>query len=271
MDHATGPVETPSAWAGEDYATASGHHRTFDDWFLDAHPPRSDDDIVDAGCGSGEFTARLADLAPEGSVVGVEPDRSMLAAACHHVADNLEFRQGRLQDLDHVCAPASADLVVSRSVFHWIGLDDYLRCYRAIRSVLRPGGWFHAESGGAGNVARVGGVLDEVAVSLGFEPNEVTFPDAGAALELLEQAGFEIPESGVTTVAQRRVFDHGQLLGFVRTQAAVAYGLAPGSDALERFVAGVDDRRANLERHDGSYDITFVRLHVRCRRPRTGH
>jgi hypothetical protein len=60
-------------------------------------------------------------------------------------------------------------------------------------------------------VARVGGVLDEVAVSLGFEPNEVTFPDAGAALELLEQAGFEIPHVPIEQEPDRgRRYDQHQ-------------------------------------------------------------
>lgn len=85
-------------------------------------------------------------------------------------------------------------------------------------------------------------------------------------LELLEQARFEVPPSGVTTVAQRRAFDRDQFMGFVRTQAAMAYGIGSSDDLLPRFIAGVTDRLEELQRHDGSYDQTFVRLHVLCRR-----
>lgn len=85
-------------------------------------------------------------------------------------------------------------------------------------------------------------------------------------LDLLEQARFEVPPSGVTTVAQRRAFDRDQFMGFVRTQAAMAYGIGSSDDLLPRFIAGVTDRLEELQRHDGSYDQTFVRLHVLCRR-----
>lgn len=254
-------------WSGQHYVAAAQHHRSFDDWFLDQHPVHSTDRVVDAGCGSGEFTARLAELAPQGQVIGVDPDHSMLDAAERHAADNLGFREGRLQELDQVCEPSWADLVVSRSVFHWIPLGDYHRCYAAVRDVLRPGGWFHAESGGAGNINRLEALLDDVAERLGLQQATVTFPDAGTALELLEEAGFDVPTSGATTVAQRRAMDRSQLLAMVRTQAARAYGLGPDDELLERFVAHVDDRADELQRHDGTYDQTFVRLHVLAQRP----
>lgn len=261
----TGPSN--GSWAGERYAQESGHHRSYDDWFLSQHPPKREDRIVDAGCGSGEFTARLAQLASDGHVIGVEPDPSMLAAAARHDAHNLEFRQARLQELHEVCEPSWADLVVSRAVFHWLPLDDYLPSYRAVWRVLRPGGWFHVESGGAGNAGLLTRTLDEVGRRLGLGAAAVSFPDAGLALELLEQAGFEIPPTGVTTVAQRRAFDRDQLIGLIRTQAVVAYGLGPADDLLSRFVDEVVARLDDLRRHDGSFDQTFVRLHVLARRP----
>ena len=254
-------------WEGEQYAAQAWHHRSFDDWFLDRHPPRPDDHVVDAGCGSGEFTARLARVVAEGEVIGVEPDPSMLAAARRHTAGNLEFRQGRLQELDHVCTPSRADLVVSRAVFHWIPITDYRRCYEAVFNVLTPGGWFHAESGGAGNVRQVADVLDEVALQVGLRPAAATFPDAGVAFDLLSQAGFEVPPSGVTTVAQRRPFDRDQLAGFLRTQASPAYLAGASEEARQAFVARMEERLETLRRDDGSYDQTFVRLDVLCRRP----
>ncbi|MFP4635728.1 MAG: class I SAM-dependent methyltransferase [Nitriliruptoraceae bacterium] len=255
-------------WSGEHYAAAAEHHREFDDWFLDQYRPDPGDRVIDAGCGSGEFTARLAELVPDGEVVGVEPDHSMLEAARRHEAENLDFREGRLQDLDQVCEPSWADLVISRSVFHWIPIEEYLDCYRAIHHVLRPGGWLHAESGGAGNVQRLEAALDDIAAELGHAPGGVAFPDAGTVLELLEQAGLDVPTSGVTTVAQRRHLERDQLLAMIRTQASRAYGLGSDELELDRFVAAVDRRSDELRRHDGTYDQTFVRLHVLARRPR---
>lgn len=254
-------------WMGDDYATASGHHRSFDAWFLNHHPPHPQDRVVDAGCGSGEFTAHLASIVTRGHVIGVEPDASMLDAARRHQADNLEFRQGGVQELDRVCDTAWADLVVSRAMFHWLPLRDYQSSYEAIWRVLRPGGWFHAESGGHGNVATLTRVLDGVAARLGLGPARVSLPHPGTILDMLEQVGFEVPVSGVTTVAQRRVFTREDLIGLVRTQVSRAYNIDATSELLPRFLDQVVDHLDELRRDDGSYDQTFVRLHVLCRRP----
>lgn len=261
---------TGDAWHGEAYGPHAAHHRLVDEWFLDRHPPDPADVIIDAGCGTGEFTARLAEMVPEGWVTGVEPDPSMLAVAREHASRHVEFRRGRLQELDRVCEHASADLVVSRAVFHWIPAADYRRCYEAVLRVLKPGGWFHAESGGAGNVARVTEVLDDIGARHGLSRAPTMFPDAGIVLELLEQAGFHVPEGGARTVAQRREFDRAQLAGFLQTQASMAYvsGAAPAVRAA--FLADVDRRVGDLRRHDGSYDQTFVRLDVLCQRPLAG-
>jgi len=260
-------VVSNSTWQGGEYAPQAAHHRTLDDWFLAAHPPQDGDVVVDAGCGTGEFTARLAALVPNGHVVGVEPDASMLDQARGKSGPNLEFRQGTLQELDGTCAAASVDLVVSRAAFHWMPWPDYLRAYAAVFRILRPGGWLHAESGGAGNVRGLVALLDDVARHHGMGPARVTFPDAGTAMEILERAGFRIPEDGVTTVAQRRSFDKEGLLGFVRTQASLAYVPGVSAAVRDRFLADVVRRVDELRRHDGTYDQTFVRLHVLCTRP----
>ncbi len=159
-------------WEGDAYAAQSAHHRLLDEWFLDRHRPSPRDVVVDAGSGSGEFTLRLAELVPDGRVIGVEPDASMLATAAERRRDNLEFRHGPIQRLDAICGTESADLVVSRAVFHWLPWSEYRRSYAAILATLKPGGWFHAESGGTGNVRRVVEVLDRIAARHGLPPRK---------------------------------------------------------------------------------------------------
>jgi SAM-dependent methyltransferase len=221
------------AWEGRAYAEASAHHRAQDDWFLSGHRPGPGDRVVDVGCGSGEFSARLAELVPDGSVIGVEV--------------------------------GWADLVVSRAAFHWIPLDQHQRCYEAVRAVLRPGGVFHCESAGAGNVPRLIATLDHVAAGLGLPPAQVTLLTPSAVLELLEAAGFAPGPEDVRAVAQRRPMSRDALLAMVRTQAVHAW---PTDDepVRERFLAEAIARLDELRRPDGSWDQTFVRLDVLVRR-----
>jgi len=248
-------------WEGRSYAEAAAHHRAQDEWFLDRHRPGPGDRVVDLGCGSGEFTALLAGLVPEGSVLGVEPDASVVEAAQQHRLPNLGFVRAPAQELDRVVDAASVDLVVSRAALHWIPLEDHQRCYEAVRTVLRPGGVFHAESAGIGNVPRIVAVLDDVAAGLGLPPAHVTFLTPSQAFELLEAAGFRPGPEDVRAVAQRRPMSRDALLAMVRTQAVHAWE-PPDPDVRSRFLDQAVARLDELRRPDGTYDQTFVRLEL---------
>jgi trans-aconitate methyltransferase len=254
-------------WDGSSYAAAAAHHRAQDAWFLERHRPAPGDRVVDVGCGSGEFTAVLAELVPSGAVVGVDPDASMVEAARHHQAPNLSIVQAPAQELDGVVAAGWADLVVSRAALHWIPVSDHQRCYEAVRAVLRPGGVFHAESGGAGNVPRLVQVLDDIAAGLGLPPSRtaITFLTPSAAFELLEAAGFRPGQDDVRAVAQRRPMSRDELLALVRTQAVHNY---PADDPAvrEQFLDEATARVDEMRRPDGSYDQTWVRLEILVRR-----
>lgn len=261
-----GRSQPAGAWSGGDYAQHAGHHRAFDDWFLQRRPPAGDDLVVDLGCGSGEFTARLAALVPDGRVVGVDRDPSMIEQARRHERPNLQFVEAPAERVDEVVEAGSADLVVSRAMLHWLPMSRYRRCFEGVLRVLRPGGWFHSESGGAGNVAAVTDLVERVADDLDLQA-PVSFPDAGVVFDLVEAAGFELPDEAVRTVAQRRAFTREQLVAFLRSQASVALTRRAPDRLHEQITtvmaAGVED----LRRHDGSYDQTFVRLEILARRP----
>ena len=261
-----GEATQAARWHGAGYAQHSGHHRQFDDWFLDRFTPTPDDTVVDLGCGSGEFSVRLASLVHDGVVIGVDQDPSMLAQARQHEGENLRFVQASADRLDEVVEPGSADLVVSRAMLHWIPVGRYLDVFGAVRRTLRPGGWYHSESGGAGNVDRVTGLLDEIAAAHGRGPL-APFPNAGVVLDLLEEAGFTLPDDGVRTIAQRRPFTRDSLLAFLRTQASVALAGDVSGEEREALTSELEAAVDRLRRHDGTYDQTFVRLEILARRP----
>ena len=258
---------SPSArWSGSDYSRSSAHHRGYDEMFLARHQPRPTDAVVDLGCGSGEFTAQLADLVPRGSVTGVDQDESMLAEARRHTADNLHFIHGSAQQLDELLAPGSVDLVVSRAMLHWVPASARPRVFAAVHRLLRPGGWLHLECAGTGNIGRISVVLNELAAAHGL-PGPPPFPDTADVFDSLEEAGFEIPPGAVGTVAHRRSFSRDQIEALLRTQATLVLTRHTSGpriqEIVEQAVASID----RLRRHDGSYDQTFVRLELLVRRP----
>lgn len=255
-----------SAWSGEDYADEAHHHRSFDDWFLERLPPESGDVIVDLGCGSGEFTARVADLLPEGRVIGIEPDPSMLEAARRHDHPRLEFVRASAENLESVVDEGSVDKVMSRAMLHWLPVSSYLGLFESVYRVLRPGGWFHSESAGAGNVPQLVAVVNDLADRFGA-PRPPPFPDTGVVFDLVEEAGFSIPEEGVRTVGQRRTFTRDQVVGFLRTQGAVAVSRMTDHEEKESIEKAAVTEVEKMRRYDGTFDQTFARLEILAQRP----
>jgi ubiquinone/menaquinone biosynthesis C-methylase UbiE len=255
----------PAPWDGARYSRTSGHHRAADAWFLRRQAPSEADVVVDVGCGSGEFTVRLADLVPRGRVTGLDPDASMLEAARRHRRANLTFVQAGALDVDRVIEPESADLVVSRAMLHWLPGDDHPDFYAAVHRVLRPGGVLHLEAAGPGHIPGISSLLVELAGQHAV-PVPPPFPDPGRALEMVEEAGFACTEDSVRTVAVRRAFTRDELAGLL---GQVVMVLTRHTDTetgalIARQALGELDR---LRRHDGSWDQTFVRLEVLVRRP----
>jgi ubiquinone/menaquinone biosynthesis C-methylase UbiE len=98
--------------------------------------------ILDAGCGTGEASSRLAELFPDAAVLGVDIIDAHLDLARSRyarLAPRLKFEHQSIFELnapDH-----SFDLVVCRHVIHSIPHAD--RVLAELARVTRPGGYLH--------------------------------------------------------------------------------------------------------------------------------
>lgn len=193
----SGDEASEAPWQGAQYAEHSRHHRTADDWFLDRHRPSPTDVVVDLGCGTGEFTTQVASLVPDGHVVGIDPDESMLSIARRHESHNLRFIQGTAERVDEVIDARSVGIVASRAMLHWLPTEVRPRFFRAVLRVLKPGGVLHAEGAGTGNIREINLMLEDLARRHGVPPPP-PFPETGVVFEELEVEGFEIPEEACT-------------------------------------------------------------------------
>ena len=94
--------------------------------------------LLDAGCGPGVLTVRLAHLF--GQAVGLDPDAGMLAeggrAAEESSITNIRWVQGVAEDLPAV-APGPYRLVTFGQSFHW---TDEQRVAETVYDLLEPGG-----------------------------------------------------------------------------------------------------------------------------------
>jgi trans-aconitate 2-methyltransferase len=256
------------AWDGARYAANTGHHRVYDQLYLDTLPMRATDVVLDLGCGSGDFTAIVAALVPDGEVVGVDPQPSLLDEARRRAAPNQRFVQGAVQQLGALFPMAgSFDVVMTRAVLQWVPLAHHPGVLADAFRLLRPGGWYRAEFGGAGNIPVILRLLDDVAGGLGGPQCPWTFADVGPYLELVEQAGFDLDGGFLRLTPQRRHFDRATLMGWFHSQAVQAYTTTMAAEAGPAFVRAVESRFDELARWDGTFDQTFVRMDLLARRP----
>jgi len=254
------------------YAANTGHHRVYDELYLSTTPLSPGDRVLDLGCGSGDFTRSVAALVPDGEVVGLDPQRSLLAEARACAGPNQSFVETPVQHLAEAMAgTAPFDLVMSRAAMQWVPMADHPGYLAASLALLHPGGWFRLEMGGAGNIPVIAPLVEEISLAHGGPPAPWSFPDAGRYLELLEAAGFTVdPGDGsyVRTLAQRRAFDRDSLLGWLRSQCYQGFEIAMPPTNHAAFRAEVEARLDEMRRHDGSFDQTYVRLDALARRPR---
>lgn len=108
--------------------------------------------IVDLGCGTGELTARLADLSPGADIVGVDSSPEMLARARGRTRPGLRFVRSTIEDwamggVDSNPGPtaqtmmqASAgqpDVIFSHAALHWV--DDHRQLFARLAGRLTDG------------------------------------------------------------------------------------------------------------------------------------
>jgi arsenite methyltransferase len=100
---------------------------------------RSGDRVLDAGCGPGFYVAEtLERVGPEGSVVGVDASKPMLALSAKRCEGhaNVAFHEGDVTALP--VADADFDRALSVQVLEYVA--DIPAALRELHRVLRPGG-----------------------------------------------------------------------------------------------------------------------------------
>jgi trans-aconitate 2-methyltransferase len=249
----------PGVFDGALYAANTAHHRAHDDAVLAGVPLAPGTDVLDLGCGSGDFTGRLVPLVAPGRVVGVDVSPSQVAHARTH-QPGARFVAGRAQDVATLFAPASFDVVISVATLHWVPAADQPAVLEGVARVLRPGGVLRADLGGAGQIAAARAVFDEVSARHGGPASPWCFPEPEEYAALARAAGLTVHRAAL--VRQRRAFpDADSFEGWLRSQILPAY--LPGVPPRARAAFAAECLReglARMRRADGSYDQDYVRL-----------
>ncbi len=118
-------------------------------WVLDLAGIRSDDVVLDVGCGNGAYLPRVTELG--GWAVGIDVSEGMLRAVTHRpvVTASAEDLPFRADSFDVVLAP--------HMLYH---VDDRRRAIDEFRRLLRPGGVLVAVTNGGAHMAALRDIVE---------------------------------------------------------------------------------------------------------------
>ncbi|MGH2464295.1 MAG: class I SAM-dependent methyltransferase [Candidatus Limnocylindrales bacterium] len=247
-------MSTPRDWDAATYDRVADPMTRWGATVLDRLPLSGHETVLDAGCGSGRVTERLAAALPNGRVIALDGSSAMLDEARSRLAPfgpRIEYLLADLRRPLPIAEPV--DAILSTATFHW--LPDHSALFRHLAAVLRPGGRLVAQCGGAGNIASVIAIL--ATVGDGWT-GPWTFATPAETARRLAAAGFiEIDtwlqpeptplEPGAATAEFLRTVILGDHLARLREAER------------EPFVQAVAARLAHPE-------IDYIRLNINARR-----
>ena len=259
-------------WNPQDYAKNSRGQEAWARELISLVELRSDDAVLDIGCGDGRITATLAKGVPQGSVVGVDLSADMIAHASRQHGqtpdNNLRFQQA-----DAATLPFDSEfsVVFSNATLHWV--RDQQAAVRGIARALRPGGRFIAQMGGQGNFADVIATFEHVARMprwrdiARFGEIPYRFNNPATYESWLREFGLEILECRL--IAKDMVHeDQAAFVGWLRT-AWHPYTSGVPLELRDAFLQDVGTHHAAAHAPDeqGRLHVDALRLQVRARKP----
>jgi trans-aconitate 2-methyltransferase len=237
----------PLDWDAESYTRVGTGVMALGHEVLERVALRGDEVVLDAGCGSGEVTAALAQRVPNGRVYAVDGSPRMVELARRRTSGDSPLRCVWVADLLELEVPEPVDLVFSTATFHWIA--DHERLFERLHAALKPGGRLVAQCGGRGNIAAIRAAIADVSGDPWMPWN---FAGPEETEERLRAAGFAHARAWLYD----RPVEPDEPLAFLET---VILG-----EHLQRLPAAERDAfaRSVLERLDEPFVAHYVRLNI---------
>jgi ubiquinone/menaquinone biosynthesis C-methylase UbiE len=249
-----------TVWVAQQYGDNTAHHRRFDESLLAGWTLPKTGQVLDIGCGVGDFTVQLVGAGR--TVLGVDPSPALISDARARFGDQVRFRVASAQHLDGVL-DSSIEAVVSRSALHWVPADDHAQVLREVARVLSPNGLFRAEFAAAGQMPDVRRILDSELAQRGLRHAPWYFADPDEYATLITSAGLTTAQGWLRSVAQRRLYSRDEVLGWLSSQIVIAYESLMNKGEFASFCDEVSRRcLAELERESDRYAVEFRRLDV---------
>lgn len=223
--------------------------------------PQPGERILDAGCGTGPLTARIAEAAGPDGILGIDHSSDMIAQA-RAAFPQLRFAAADLTTFRLDAGAPLFDAVFSNAVLHWI--PDAAAAARTLAAALRPGGGrFVAEFGGLHNV----GAVCKAAAEAGGGPHPWYFPSIAEYAAVLECAGLELRAASLFPRPTKMDSPVTGLRDWIRMFGAHWLNRIPVEEQPEWFKRVEEAARPALHLDDGFWYVDYWRLRVVAVKP----
>ena len=224
---------------------------------VDLLAPKSDERILDLGCGTGVLTSEIAMSGAK--VFGIDRSPEMVAQA----RSKFPALRFEVVDATEMKFNEEFDAVFSNAVLHWI--PEAEQVVRGIARVLKPGGRFVAEFGGKGNIQTLVKAFHRAFAGLGMsEPEDVSpwfYPGIAEYAALLEKHGLEVRSASL--FERPTVLEDGSkgLENWIRVFRET-FVEKMGEEAAAKWIHEVERQcRAELFQ-DGDWVLDYRRLRI---------
>ena len=258
-------VNITSRWSAADYAQNASFVPELGAAALQLLAPRPGEMILDVGCGDGALTAKIAEAGAR--VIGLDSSPEMVEAARARGIDAFLADAETLDLAQQSERFGQFDAVFSNAALHWMLDPDAVAS--GIFSVLKDGGRFAGEMGGAGNLAILRRGIREELTGRGY-----TLPDEDPQwYPAVEEFTRLYCVAGFTEVQAQRVDRPTDLptgiQGWVKTFRSGWLDVAMVPDwARDDVAAAIEARLApELGKPDGTYFADYVRLRFTMKKP----
>ena len=249
------------------YRQASNHQQEWGTRLIAEFNLRGVERILDLGCGDGRLTAKLAELVPNGAVVGIDSSQNMIQAASTLAHERLSFRRLDINELDY---ESEFDLIFSNATLHWI--KDHLQMLRNVYRALRIDGFCRLNFASDGNCSH----FNDTVISLMKQPEYEPFfrdfiwpwfmPTIGQYESLFPKTQF-VEHRVWGENADRHFPDAKSMTAWIEQPSLVPFLRQFDGPEKQLFRDAAVERMLKLTRQlDGTQFETFRRINVLARK-----
>ena len=241
---------SPQSWNPEGYERNAGFVADLGVGVVDLLAPKSDERVLDLGCGHGKLTEKI--VATGASVVAVDASPEQVEGARQRGLD------ARVMDARELPFKNEFEAVFSNATLHWVKEPDL--AIAGVKKALVAGGRFVGEFGGQGNCAGILGGISRAMDKRGLDIASVWpwyFPSTQDYQARLEKAGFRV---SFIELFERPTPIPGNMDDWFETFGESFITAIPAQQRTAFLKEVSDDLATKFKNEKGIWVVDYVRL-----------